>query len=319
MNRRQRRAAERGRMASVRAWLSHHAASFQSGPRHLAARPLGAVMTLGVIAVALAMPAGLHLAVKNLQRLGGAGADARQITLYLEVGANAVQAEALRESVAGYAGVAQVAAIDPTESLAQFEVHSGFTDALDMLGDNPLPWVLVITPEPDLDSAAVVGLANALHQQPDVDFAQLDLQWLNRLNALLDLAGRASAVLAMILAVAVALIVGNTIRLELQSRGEEIAIARLLGATDGFVRRPFLYLGAWYGLLGGAAAIALVTAMVLAVQGPVSELAESYDSRFVLAGPGRLEIAVLVLGGAAIGWLGAALVVTRQIAALDLR
>lgn len=319
MNRRRRR--ERSALPgwpALRAFFAHHYNSLLAGPRRLAARPLGAAMTLGVIAIALAMPAGLHLVVQNLQRLGGQQPDGRQISAYLKPGIDAQAAAALGKLLKALPEVDTVVAVDPDQSLAEFEQNARFADALNMLGENPLPWVLLVTPATSVSgSEAVAELAGRIEAEAVVDFAQVDLQWLNRLNALLDLASRASAVLALILGVAVALIVGNTIRLELQTRSEEIAITRLLGATDGFVRRPFLYLGAWYGLLGGAAAALVVSALVMITQGPVSRLAASYDSQFELSALSLVELAALVAGGALIGWLGAALAVSRQISKLD--
>ena len=304
--------------APLRATAEHHLAMLLASLKRLGERPLSAAMTVGVIALALAMPAALHLAVKNLQQVAGQYEDLRQLSVYLHPGTDAADAQATQAALVGRLDIAAVTLLDPDQSLAEFRAYSGFGEALDALGDNPLPWVAVVVPAPTVTGPGQLQqMAEEIEALPAVDFAQLDLEWLNRLNALLRAASRASIVLASLLAIAVLLIVGNTIRLELQTRGEEIEITRLLGATDGFVRRPFLYLGFWYGLAGGLVAVLIILLALALVTGPVQELALSYQSQYRLAGPSGAEWVVLVVAGAAIGWLGALLAVARQISGLE--
>jgi cell division transport system permease protein len=210
--------------------------------------------------------------------------------------------------------------ISAEQAMAEFRASSGFGGALDKLERNPLPPVLVVTPAANArapqQAAALLAELEAL---PEVDLAQLDMEWLQRLQAIMNIARRGVTAIAILLGLAVLLIVGNTIRLDIQNRREEIEVIKLVGATDGFVRRPFLYGGIWYGLLGGVLAWLLVHGALLLINRPAEQLALLYGADHRLLGPG-LQGTLLLLGvGAALGLLGSWLAVGRHLSAIEPR
>ena len=306
-------------------WWENHLIALASSLGRITERPGTSLMTAGVIAVSLALPATLQVSLNSLGQLSGKWDQLNQVSLFLQPSTSAEQAGALADEISQRPDVAAVDRIDPEQALAEFSRLSGFEQALDALPDNPLPWVLVVTPAPqDGDPTPARGLSrldllvNQLNDLPQVAFAQFDRQWLSRFRSLLSIGQRTSLVMAVLLGIAVLLIVGNTIRLELQSRRDEIEVSKLLGATDGFVRRPFLYLGACYGILGGVLAMVLVSAVLLTLGGPVARLAQAYQSDFRLVGLGLWEPLILVGGGGLIGWLGSWLAAGRQLARIGL-
>ncbi len=300
--------------SALRASAENHAYTLVASLGRLWGRPLASLMTVGVIAIALALPAGLHLALKNLRQLGDRWQVLGEISVFLGAGTDADTATRLADEIGARPDVASVRPIAPAEALADFRRHSGFDQALDGLPANPLPWVLVVSPTREaLAGSGHSALGPQLEALPEVDFAQFDMEWLNRFDALLHIGRRGALMIGVLLAVAVLLIVGNTVRLELQARRPEVEISKLLGATDGFVRRPFLYLGVWYGVLGGLLAASLIAA-VLALSGPpVATLAGAYQSDFRILGLSLPETAGLIGAGGAIGWLGSWIAVGRQL------
>jgi cell division transport system permease protein len=284
----------------------------------LARAPVGTLMTVGVIGIAMALPAGLHLLIRNIEAVSGSLDGAASISLFMHA---EVADEAARAVALGLTGRPEIAAVEfvgRDQALDEFRSFSGFGEALDLLGENPLPAVLLVRPATDYGSPERArALAEDLQDLPEVELAQLDLQWLRRLQAMTATAQRGIAVLAVLLALAVLLIVGNTIRLEIQNRRAEIDIVRLVGATDGFIRRPFLYTGVWYGFFGGLVAWLLLLAGLYLMRGPVERLAGLYETDFTLflQSPGIL--AALCVGGPMLGWIGAWSVVGRQLAATD--
>lgn len=295
-------AAKRGMSARLGAWRDLHLYSMVSSLGRLVQRPWATLLTVGVIAVALALPVLLALMLANVERVSGSFRESREVSLFLAPGTESARAEALRDEVQRLPGVESVLLRTPAEGLAEFREMADFAGALDLLDENPLPPVLVVTPQPGVDES---GLADTLRSLPQADFVQHDAQWRARLGAWLGFGRRMTWLAAVLLGVGVLLVVGNTVRLELQSRTEEIQTVQLLGATDGFVRRPFLYLGAWYGALAAALAIAIALVVRQALQAPVAALVESYGSRFALKGLDPM-FALAVFGIAmALGWLGA--------------
>jgi cell division transport system permease protein len=206
--------------------------------------------------------------------------------------------------------------ISADQALGEFKKLSGFGDAVAVLDKNPLPAVLVVRPK-DASPEGAEALQHQLAGNPAVDQVRLDLQWLRRLTAILDIVRRVTDILAALLALAVMFVVGNTIRLEIGGRRTEIEVSKLLGATDPFIRRPFLYHGAWYGLVGGLIACILVALAVSLVAAPVSRLAGLYGSAYVLQGLGILGALGLIAGGAVLGWVGSWLAVARHLRAIE--
>ena len=284
------------------AWRDLHLYSLLSSLGRLVQRPWATLLTVGVMAVALALPLCLALVLGNVEHLSGSFREAREVSLFLKPELEPAQIDAVRERIQRLPGSETVALRTPAEGLAEFRQMADFAGALDLLDYNPLPAVLVVTPQPGVDGAS---LAATLRDLPEADFVQHDAEWRTRLGAWLGFGRRLTAVAAGLLGLGMLLVVGNTVRLDIQGRAEEIQTVQLLGATDGFVRRPFLYLGAWYGLLAAALAIGIALGARYALQTPVATLVESYGSGFELRGLEPLTALWVVLGAMALGWLGA--------------
>ena len=264
-------------------WLDHHLYSFVASLGRVLRKPWATVLTVGVMAVALALPLGLWLVLGNVGRFAGDVQASREVSVFLKPAIDVAAARRLADSLRGRNDIASVELRTPEQGLEQLR-QSGLGDAIDALagdgpGDNPLPSLLVVVPEGD-----ETLLASSLQQLPEADLVQHDAVWRQRLDGWLRFGGRAALVLALLLGLGALLVVGNTVRLDIQARREEIGVLQHLGATDGFIRRPFLYLGAWYGLAAGALALALLSTAAIALRAPLAELAASYGSRFSLAG-----------------------------------
>ena len=284
----------------LRAWREQHVYSLVSSLGRFFQRPISTLLTVGVMAVAIALPLGLALILNNLERLSGSVRESREVSAFLKLDVAAEQAQQLADALARRPDVAAVTLKTPAQGLEEFKRMSDLAGALALLDGNPLPAVLVIQPRDDGDA-----LAQALHQRADVDLVQHDAVWRQRLSAWLDLGQRLLWVVGSLLGLGVLLVVGNTIRLEFSARRDEIAVMQQLGATDGFIRRPFIYLGLCYGLAAGAVAAGLLIAAVAALQPALSTLARSYGSPFRLEGADAFGILAILLAGALLGWAGA--------------
>lgn len=308
---------EIGLLGRVRGYFAQHARAAVNGLSQIGGEPFASFLTAAVIGMALALPAGLQVFLHDVRSLvSGWQQGAAQISLYLEEEVSSAAGLELARQVEAAEGVAAVHYISRDEALAEFRSRSGFSEALSLLEHNPLPAVIVVTPAAGADTpGAVRGLLARLQALPEVDFAQFDLAWLERLHTLLDVGTRAVHMLSVLLALGVLLIVGNTIRLAIQNRRDEIEIAKLIGATDAFVRRPFLYRGLWYGLCGGILAWALVYAALWVLNRPIQELAALYGSGFQLGPIDVITTAVLLGSGALLGFIGTWLTVARHLRA----
>lgn len=289
-------------------WLDHHVFSLVASLGRLLHKPGSAALTIGVMAVALALPLGLWAALGNIERFAGEVQEARQISVFLKPDVAVARAGALAGALRAREDIAAVELRTPEQGLAELRQTSGMGESIVALsleggGDNPLPSLLVVTPAGDERV-----LAQSLQTLPEADLVQHDAAWRERLDGWLRFGTRLAWVLAALLGLGALLVVGNTVRLDIQQRREEIAVLQLLGATDGFIRRPFLYLGGCYGLLAGLLALALLGAAGLALRAPLAELARSYGSGFELAGFALRHAAAMIVGAGVLGWLGAGLV-----------
>jgi len=285
------------------AWLNHHVYSFVSSLGRALHRPWATLLTIGVMAVALALPLGLWAVLDNIGRFGGELQQSREITVFMKPALGLDRAQALATNLRGRGDVAAVKVKTPDEGLQELRERGGLGDAIDALGDNPLPSVLVVTPRGD-----ETALAESLSALPEADQVQRDAQWRKRLDGWLRFGGRVVWVLGLLLGLGALLVVGNTVRLDIQSRREEIGVLQLLGARDGFIRRPFLYLGAWYGLAAGALALGLLTLAAWSLRAPLADLAATYGSHFQLAGFAPQALVGVLVGATLLGWLGAGVV-----------
>jgi cell division transport system permease protein len=308
--------ARRGAGVQLAGWLERHLQTFVASLGRMVRAPFGTALTIGVIGIALALPACLEVLVANARTLSGGLEGALDLTVYLKPSLPDHDAVQLTERISTRPGVASARLVTAAEGLAEFRRWSGLGPALDALRDNPLPAAIVVRPrvtEGAGDVEAVGALAEALRTQPGVDQVQLDTDWVRRFTAILDGLRRATTLVAIVFGVGVLLVVGNTVRLDIDTRRAEIEVTKLVGGSDAFVRRPFLYGGVWYGLGGAFVACIAVEALVFALAGPLDRIAVAYGSHFRLAGLGWHEALGLIGTGVGLGWLGAFVSATRHL------
>ncbi len=304
---------------SLSYWLTRHAQAAIGALGELARSPVATALTVAVIGIALALPAALGVLVQSGRALSGGWDDVRDFSVYLAPGLALDKAEALARTLRGKPGIDSVRVIPADVAMAELGKDPGFAGALAALDANPLPHTLVVRPGASVDRGALEQLGAELQKSPGVDLVKLDLLWVERLNAVLDFLRRLGLIVGGLLIATVVIVVGNTIRLDIQNRSAEIEVAKLLGATDGFVRRPFLYLGAWYGVLGGGVAIMILLAALWGLGAPVARLAGLYGSSFELGSAGAGSLLAVLAGGVLAGWGGAWTAVARHLAAIQPR
>jgi cell division transport system permease protein len=286
----------------------------------LARNPLATALTLLVIALALALPAGLALLVGNAEAATGGLDRAIDMSVYFKPGVPLAQVRALARAARQRAGVGEVTVVPADEGLAQFRKYSGFGAALDALKSNPLPNVLRVVPRSGASSEAQLeSLRSYFAAWPEVDVVQLDTEWVLRFNAMLQVLERLVGIAAVLLGAGVLAVIGNTVRLEILNRRAEIEVTKLVGGSNAFVRRPFLYTGLLYGAGGALLAWAILEAAVLVLGRPVATLAKLYGSGYALLGPSGHELAALFGGGMALGWLGAWVSAHRHLRSIEPR
>jgi cell division transport system permease protein len=303
---------------AVKTWLSRHAQTLLGSLGRIAQQPLATAMTVAVIAVALALPLFLNVLLENTRSVTANWNQAFELSVYLHKKAGTERAEALAKQVRVRPDVAQVRVITADQALAHFREESGFGKALDALDANPLPYTLVVTPS--LAASTPEGtqaLKTSIAALADVDSVQLDTEWVQRLNAMLDVLRRVVWITAGLLGTSVVLVVGNTIRLDILNRRAEIEVMKLVGATDRFARRPFLYSGVWYGLGGGLLAVLVVAGAVAVLARPLGHLASLYGSQFRLSGLRFSESVRILALSVGLGWLGSWIAATRHIRAVE--
>lgn len=294
-------------------WQAHlQALVFSLG--RISHNPLSSFMTIAVIAIALAMPSGLHVLLKNFQGVSADWDSAAQISLFLKQESDVGTAKELYDHLMKMAEIDRVTIISKEQALAEFKRLSDFGNALKALDDNPFPTVLLVEPTSQYSApAAVESLLIRLRNLPDIEVAQLDMEWVERWYALMEIGKRAVVILAILLSLAVLLIIGNTIRLAIQSRRDEIEVQKLIGASDAFIRRPFLYSGFWHGLLGALLAWILVNLSLILLDGPVQRLSVLYDGNLKLQSLNAMASFMLIGAGMVLGYCGARIAVGRHL------
>ncbi|MEO0576700.1 MAG: permease-like cell division protein FtsX [Pseudomonadota bacterium] len=301
----------------IGAYFTRHLQVFVSSLGKLAYSPLASFMTILVIAITLALPAALHVMVKNALEVTGGWQDAVDFSAYLQPDVSLDTATNLAKLLRSRADIEDVTVIDSDTALAGFAEQSGFGDALDSLETNPLPHTLVVRPLASLSPEASDLLRQELDGLPETDVVQLDTEWIARFQAILNLVRRAIWIAGGALGLGLLVVIGNTIRLDIQNRRDEIEIMQLIGASDPFIRRPFLYTGLWYGLGGGLMALGLLAVMLSLLGGPVSQLAGLYGSGWSLLGPTLKEIGIIVGVGVALGLSGSWFATARHMRRID--
>ena len=302
----------------LRAWLESHRASLIDSLLRLAKQPVGSFFTCLVMAVALSLPMGLSLLLGNVERLGGSWQQAAQISVFLKMDVSDAQGEKLRDEVAILPSVAQAEWISREQALEEIQQGSGLGEALKELPENPLPGVILVTPQ-KVEKSALEALRNQLAELPKVEQAQLDMVWVERLTAILRLGDRFVFGLSLLLVAALLLVIGNTIRLHIENRRNEIEVIKLVGGTDSYVRRPFLYMGALYGAGAGLLAWGLLAFGLDWLNAAVVRLAGLYGSDFALLGVPLSDGLSLLLAALLLGYIGAWLAVARHLNELSPR
>lgn len=301
------------------AWLRHHRLSAADSLFRVMDKPASSLLTWMVIGIALALPVGLSIALDNVDQLSSSWQSPSQISLFLAADQDNEPAQQLAVEIQARADVREAHYVSREDALEEFRVQSGFGDVLTSLDENPLPNLILVTPEDDLRGEAIVSLQKTLEGRAEVAEAILDMAWLQRLNQLMHLSRRAVLAVGGMLLLGVLLILGNTIRLAIEGRRDEIVIVKLVGGSNAFVRRPFLYTGLWYGVGGGVMAAILVAVALWFVEEPVANLSVLYDSTFQLQGLGIMGgLNLLILGGL-LGLAGAWLAVGRHLKAIEPR
>ncbi|HLT05382.1 MAG TPA: permease-like cell division protein FtsX [Pseudomonas sp.] len=298
--------------SQVHSWLDSHRASLRDSLGRLIQQPFGSFFTCLVMGIALCLPMGLALLLDNVERLGGTWQHATRISVFLDLSVSDAEGQALRDDIARLPQVREAQWIGREQALLDFQAVSGLAEALRELPDNPLPGGVLVTPA-SVDKAELEALRQQLADLPGVELAQLDLLWVERLGAILALGDRFLFGVSVLLVLTLLLVIGNTIRLHIENRRQEIEVIKLVGGTDGYVRRPFLYLGALYGLGAGLLAWAVLAFGLAWLNASVLRLSGLYGSDFGLTGVPLADGLYLVLGALLLGYVGAWLAVARHL------
>ena len=299
-------------------WLLQHAQAFIFSLGQYIKHPISNILTTAVIGISLALPASFYLLLDNVRYVSSSWDGSVQITLFLQTDVDESHAAEFANILSSDSNIRETVLIKRDDALAEYQKLSGFSEALNTLDENPLPNVVLVKPSLDsTDEAETEALIKQLEAMPEVDSAQYDSRWLKRLLYLLDIVNRLIVILSTLLAIAVLLIIGNTIRLSIHNRRSEIEITKLFGGTDSFIQRPFLYSGLWYGVFGGIIAWLLITISMQMLHGPVKQLANLYASNFQLIGLGFGNSAILLASGIALGLFGSWIAVKRHLRAIE--
>ena len=298
----------------VKAFLLRHWHALEASIHKLTKAPLATSLTVAVIGVALALPLCLFTLLQNIELVTDGFKSGTQISLYLHQSVDAQEAQEFYSELNQQKIFTQMQLITPAQGLASFEKTSGFGDAISQLDSNPLPTVIVLHPITSMQNPKNLELLiQKLKNLPDVEFVQLDMQWVKRLFAFLELGHRLVVALGTLFGFCVLLVVGNTIRLSVQNYKAEIEVVKLVGATDAYIRRPFLYSGIFYGLAGAVLAYLLMLILIFNLDTPIKQLADLYQSHFSLQPPGFISTLLLFITSGFLGWLGSWLTVSHQL------
>lgn len=300
-------------------WLTRHASTSIGSLGRLFRQPFASLMIILVIAVTLAIPAALNLVVKNAQSVSSGWDNALDFSVYLHRNVSEKDATDLASLIQQRADVESVRLVTANEALDEFRQQSGFGEALDQLSENPLPHTLVVRPSTANSGQSIVLLQEELGNLPEADAVQLDTEWVQRFHAILDILRRAIVIGATLLGIAIVIIIGNTIRLDIQNRREEIEVTKLIGASNAFVRRPFLWSGFWYGLFGGLLSVGLVFYGLYLLEQPVARLAGLYQSGIVVMSLSVIETLTVIGIGVALGLTGSWFAVARHMRRIEPR
>lgn len=304
-----------GLMTLIRSYFIRHIQVFFYSLGQLSRAPISTLMTCMVIGIALALPTGLHTLLKNAQQLSGGWESTAQISVFMKKDLAETQVQKIKADIQSWPDVISVHYISREQALNEFQNLSGFGDALKALNTNPLPSVLIVKPDLSTSSSeqTTEKLLHKLRNLRQTDKAQLDMQLVRRLYAIMNIVERGVQILGFLLALAVLLVVGNTIRLAIQNRRKEIVVMKLIGGTDAFIRRPFLYTGFWYGLFGGIIAWLLVSFAMLSISSPIEKLTTLYQNQFEINNISFVTALMLIMISILLGLIGSWLAVGRHL------
>jgi cell division transport system permease protein len=275
---RQTRTAGGNFVDKLHAYRDHHAHALFSSLGRLVATPFTSIMTIAVLAISMALASGFYIMVINVQQLTANLESSNQISLFLNDEISNDSAAELANNIRQNPNVQTVKIISKEQALAEFKTYSGFGAAIDVLDKNPLPIVLQVLPKNSLqDKQELEQLFKTLDEFKEVDYAQVDMQWVERLQSIVEVARCGTALFSFMIGIGVLFIIGNTIRLELHNRRDEVMISKLVGATNGFIRRPFLYTGFWIGFISGVSAWFINAILMLILRQPVEKLSGLYE------------------------------------------
>ena len=300
----------------ISAYLLHHLKSLLFSLDKIYQAPTTTIMTVAVIGITLSLPGGFYLFLKNIDAISGDFRSSSQIGLYLDLDISEKQARVLEKQIAKMENVTSTRFISRESSLEEFRQNSGFGKSIDTLSSNPLPHTIIVEPD-EADTFTVRNLLNSLQAMPEVEIAKLDTEWLERLYTIIEIAKRSVIIITILFAFAVLLIIGNTIRLDIQNRYQEIIVTKLIGATDAFIRRPFLYGGVWYGLLGGIISWLIVEIGYLAIAGPLERLNLLYQSDMNLITFSFHDFIILITSSTLLGLAGSWIAVARHLSQIE--
>lgn len=276
----------------------------------LSRTPLASLITCLVIGMTLALPTVLYITLKNIEAMRGNLQQTTQVTLYLNNSVTEFNARHLANQLQQKAIINKASVISPEAGLRELQQNAGFQGVLEELTDNPLPWAIILDPNIKNENAKSLDqFIQALKKLPEVDSVQADMLWVKRMSAFIAFAKRSLLALSVLLGAAVLLIVDNAIRSATLRNQKEIEVIKLIGGTQAFIRRPFLYAGIFYGLLGSLVTIFLVMILMTLIQNPADHFAALYHSSYLMLGLGTQATLVLIASGIFLGLIGAHLAV----------
>ena len=296
------------------AYKNLHAHALFSSLGRLVATRFSSAMTIVVLAIAISLASGFYILVANLQQLAGNLVSSNQISLFLKDEVSEIRARSFAEKIRQNPDIQDVKIISKEQALAEFQAYSGFGDAVKALEKNPLPIVIQVLPMNSFENEQTLEkMLEDFNRSTEVDFAQMDMQWVKRLQSIIEVARCGVTLLSLLLGAGVLFITANTIRLELHNRKDEVIIAKLVGATNNFIHRPFLYSGFWIGFFSGVTAWFIVTIIMLILKQPVENLSRLYDGSFHLLFLGFLDTLTLLFISSVLGVVGSWIVLHFQL------
>ncbi|ODS23522.1 hypothetical protein AB835_08415 [Candidatus Endobugula sertula] len=300
------------------AWVTHHKYSCVNSLQRLLHPPWQSFLTWMVVAIALVLPLVLYLGLNHAQQLGSAWKNSGQLSAFLLHQTKPLAITQLQQRLSTYPELQHIELITPEQAKQEFQQHSGLGNVLQSLENNPLPAVLTLLPADDFNNPeSLEALKSKLEAEPLIELVQLDIAWLQRLHQIMGLAQQLVLVLGALLSLGVLLVIGNTIRLAIENRRHEIVVIKMVGGTDGFVRRPFLYTGFWYGIGGGLLALILLFISVQWISDSFQQLVELYENKYSLTFFNLKILVLVVFGSGFIGWSGAWLAVEKHLKEIE--